>query len=121
MKKFLAILAVALLWASSCSVDNGQFVYHVTVDFNDNQGIFVSAMDAGFQEAGFTQTHHWAMQGKRATCHAAAVAAFRSRIQAVDQDPSLMEKPLDLQGRAVTLNYQSGNESGVLDVYYFVH
>ncbi len=128
MKKIFAVLAAALaltaagVLSHSCApVESGDVLYSVEVSFFDNMDILTSAIDKGFEDAGFTavSTHIWLLRGEKNACNKKAKDIFLSRCEAIDKDRNLMAFPLALKGETVKLSYTfSGDHE--LSSYTFV-
>ena len=119
----LSVMAFSSLMMNSCKpVEQGDVMYHVsTGDFFDNMDILTSAIDKGFEDAGFTHVsgHYWKLRGEKNACNNKAKETFQNRCKAIDKDRNQMLLPLDLKGVTVTLYYTYDGESK-LDTYTFV-
>ena len=133
MKKLFSLFAIMSVLAFSCFTMTSckqevidDMVYHVnTGDFNDNMDVLTSAIDEGFEKAGFTpvSTHYWKLRGNKAEINKKAKAAFQSRCQEIDKNRSSMDgliSLLALKGVTVKLLYTCvGEENVELDSYTF--
>lgn len=131
MKKIFSLLAIlgvltfSGVTSTSCQpVEGGDVMYNVdTGDFFDNMDILTSAIDKGFEQAGFrraTETsHYWILTGEKNACNKKATETFTKRCQEIDKDRSQMMLPLALKGVTIKLIYTySGTHD--LAIYTFV-
>ena len=100
-------------------------LYHVEVSFFDNFDVLTSAMDKGFEDAGFTRVsgHYWKLNGEKNANNRKAKETFEARAKYIDEnrDKIGFAGALALKGEKVTLKYTYGDEKdAVLATYTFV-
>ena len=129
MKKLFTFAIAAVLAAmcfTACTKESGDYLYHVKVSLDDNMDILTSAMDKGFQEAGFEKisNHYWRLNGEKNACNNKAKSTFEARAKYIDEhrsEASVFGLPLALKGEKVTLmGSVAGGEDATLATYTFV-
>ena len=131
MKKFFAFAIVAVLSAlclSSCTKETGQYVYIVDTTYDDNGDRLITAMDKGFQDAGFTKlpvgSHAWYLTGEKNSCNQKAIQTFKARAQYVDEhrdEIPFLGALSALKGCSVMLKVATGGENyDTIATYTFV-
>ena len=128
MKKFFTFAIIAVVSAlclTSCTKEMGDVIYHVEVSFFDNFDVLTSAMDKGFEDAGFTRVsgHYWKLNGEKNANNRKAKETFEARAKYIDEnrDKIGFAGALALKGEKVTLKYTYSDEKdAVLATYTFV-
>lgn len=127
MKKFFTFAIIAVVSAlcfTSCTKEMGDVLYHVEVSFFDNFDVLTSAMDKGFEDAGFTHvsSHYWKLNGEKNANNRKAKQTFEDRAKYIDdnRDKIGFAGALALKGETVTLKYTYSDEKDVtLATYTF--
>ncbi len=131
MKKFFTFAIIAVVSALcfiSCTKESGDFLFHVETTYPDNMDRLLTAMDKGFQDAGFTRVgngHYWTLNGEKNATLRKAKETFEARAQYVDkhrEEIPFFGSLSALKGYKVTLVYTfGGNEKDItLSTYTFV-